>query len=101
MQTYNKWTVVRQRIRRKIFLLFRHHGVTDMSWLTEERAICLATRFFLRDYEVTPTEHEVKRIRTLLASYLDPEQQRQVTRVLKEASSPTSGPRTSLRGDEV
>lgn len=55
--------------------------------MSEERAVCLAARLYLRDNEVTPTEQEVKRIRALLVAYLDPEQQRQVTRVLKETAS--------------
>lgn len=78
---------MRQRIRRKLFTLFRQHAVTDPSWMSEERAVCLAARLYLRDNEVTPTEQEVKRIRALLVAYLDPEQQRQVTRVLKETAS--------------
>lgn len=88
---YNKWTVVRGRTKRKMFQLFRHHGVVDQSWLSEDRAACIAARFFLRDQEVTPTDAELKRVRQMLASYLDPEQQRHVTRTLKDGSPRASG----------
>ena len=89
---------MRQRVRRKLFQLFRHHAVVDMSWLTDERAICLAARLFLRDNEVVPTEQEVKRVRGLLQNYLDPEQQRVVTRLLKETASPRGGMRDAQEG---
>ena len=55
--------------------------------MTEERALCLASRFYLRDNEVCPTPQEVQRMKQLMQAYVDPEQQRQVRLALKDQMS--------------